>query len=158
MELVQLKQVKWEKQKMTAAGAMELQDDRQRGVVELARCGEKNVPWALHPPVREVDGGGISSTAGSRRRWGDKDNDSNQEFPSVTGIVSGSSGKPERLADRVKQAEHCSCGSYDARYNRDYYHLCNIFLLLSRRERNRNGRRLSWRERNNNRRRVYQTL
>ncbi len=30
-----------------------------------------------------MDGGGISSTAGSRRRWGDKDNDSDEEFPMV---------------------------------------------------------------------------
>ncbi len=73
MELAQLEQTEQEKQKTMAAGAMEQQEERQRGVRELA-VGEKNVPRALHLPASEVDGEGVLSTAGSRRRQGDEDN------------------------------------------------------------------------------------
>ncbi len=61
-------------------------------------------------------------TAGNRRRWSDKDNENDDEFPVVAGTVNGSSGKPECLADRVNKIEHCSLGSYDARCNLDFYY------------------------------------
>ncbi|KAL7472536.1 hypothetical protein ACHAXS_012896 [Conticribra weissflogii] len=121
MELAQLEQAELEKQKARAAGATEQQDERQRGGGEWA-AGEKNVPWALHPPAREAGGLGVSSAAGGRRRWGDEDDDSDEEFPVVGAAVTGSSGKPERLADRVERAEHRARGGYDTRDNRDYYH------------------------------------
>ncbi len=61
---------------------------------------------ALHPPVREVDGVGILSTAGSGRRWNDKDTKSDKEFPTIVATVSSNSGKPERLKDSGIESPH----------------------------------------------------
>ncbi len=116
MEMVQQKQAEPFEKKERVAGTPEQQEQRQRVGGEMVPQ-EINFPWTLHPPAREGGGVGVLLTAGVRRRWWDKENSINEEYPEVT----GSSGKLEFIAYGVKQTEHRDCNRYVARGNGDYY-------------------------------------